>query len=93
LTEATVELGKCQVGSGTAQPCLQPAVVKIQGIPFCESCAREQEAYFTIGELTEDSRNPEDNRSLVEGMLEEQIWWIRHRRVVAGEQEESSAAA
>jgi hypothetical protein len=27
-------------------------VVEIQGIPFCEACAREQEAYFAIGELT-----------------------------------------
>ena len=93
MSKARVELGKCQVGSGTAQPCRQPAVVKIQGIPFCESCARKQEAYFAIGELTETSRDPEDNRSLLEGMLEERIWWIKHRRVVAGEQEEPSAAA
>jgi hypothetical protein len=27
-------------------------VVQIRGIPFCEACAREQEAYFAIGELT-----------------------------------------
>jgi hypothetical protein len=26
--------------------------MEIWGIPFCESCAREQEAYFAIGELT-----------------------------------------
>ena len=26
--------------------------MQIRGIPFCESCAREQEAYFAIGELT-----------------------------------------
>jgi hypothetical protein len=29
-------------------------VVEIQGIPFCEACAREQEAYFAIGELTQE---------------------------------------
>jgi hypothetical protein len=29
-------------------------VVKVRGIPFCEPCAREQEAYFAIGELTEE---------------------------------------
>jgi hypothetical protein len=28
-------------------------VVEILGIPFCEACAREQEAYFAIGELTQ----------------------------------------
>jgi hypothetical protein len=28
-------------------------VIKIRGISFCEPCAREQEAYFAIGELTE----------------------------------------
>jgi hypothetical protein len=33
-------------------------VVEIRGIPFCEACAREQEAYFAIGELTqEESRD------------------------------------
>jgi hypothetical protein len=26
--------------------------VEIRGIPFCEACAREQEAYLAIGELT-----------------------------------------
>jgi hypothetical protein len=29
-------------------------VVEIGGIPFCEACAREQEAYFAIGELTQE---------------------------------------
>jgi hypothetical protein len=41
------------VRSETDNPCLYPAVVKVRGIPFCEPCAREQEAYFAIGELTE----------------------------------------
>ncbi len=53
MIEATTELGTCQVGSGTEFPCQRPAVVKIQGVPFCERCAREQEAYFAIGELTQ----------------------------------------
>jgi hypothetical protein len=44
---------RCKVRSGTDIPCLRPAVVKVKGIPFCEPCAREQEAYFAIGELTE----------------------------------------
>jgi hypothetical protein len=29
-------------------------VVEILGIPFCEECAREQEVYFAIGELTQE---------------------------------------
>ena len=28
--------------------------MEIGGIPFCEACAREQEAYFAIGELTQE---------------------------------------
>ena len=47
----------CQVRSKTQSPCLHRAVVEIRGIPFCEACAREQEAYFAIGEvLTREER-------------------------------------
>jgi hypothetical protein len=28
--------------------------MEIRGIPFCDACAREQEAYFAIGELTRE---------------------------------------
>lgn len=49
----TKELGRCQVRSGTARPCLRPAAVEIGGVPFCEGCAREQETYFAIGKFTE----------------------------------------
>jgi hypothetical protein len=83
------ELGRCQVRSGTDRPCPHPAVVKIRGIPFCESCASEQEVYFTIGELTEASKHPHDKRSLA-GMLE-RIWRIKQRHV-AGDQEPYTAA-
>jgi hypothetical protein len=51
-TEATKKLGVCQVGSRTDSPCPRQAVVEIRGIPFCERCAREQEAYFAIGEMS-----------------------------------------
>ena len=51
-TEATKKLGVCQVGSKTDHPCPRQAVGEIWGIPFCERCAREQEAYFTIGEMS-----------------------------------------
>ena len=48
--------GSCQVRSKTESPCLHRAVVEILGIPFCEACAREQEAYFAIGELTQEEK-------------------------------------
>src|SRR5215210_1111484 len=44
----------CQVRSRTQSACLHQAVVEIRGIPFCEACAREQESYFAIGELTQE---------------------------------------
>lgn len=81
LTKVTKGLGSCQVRSGTDDPCRRPAVVTVQDIPFCKRCAREQEAYFAIGELTEIPRHPED----------ESLAWIldrvqrttRQRRVVS----------
>ena len=53
LIKTTSEQQQCKVRSGTDNPCLRLAVVKVSGMPFCEPCAREQEAYFAIGELTE----------------------------------------
>ena len=54
MSRATNKQGKqCKVRSGTDNPCLRLAMVKVRGIPFCEPCAREQEAYFAIGKLTE----------------------------------------
>ena len=57
MISTTEEFGYCQVRSGTNYPCSRTAAVKILGIPFCERCAHEQEAYFTIGELTEIQNN------------------------------------
>jgi hypothetical protein len=54
LTQATSKSGLCQVRSKTQSPCLHRAVVEVRGIPFCEACALEQEAYFAIGELTRE---------------------------------------
>ena len=51
MIQATPKRVPCQVRSKTQSPCLHRAVVEIRGIPFCEACAREQEAYFAIGEL------------------------------------------
>ena len=52
LIGTATELGPCQVRSKTERPCPHQAVMEIWGIPFCEACAREQEAYFAIGKLT-----------------------------------------
>jgi hypothetical protein len=51
--ELTRGLAKCQVRSKTDRPCPRPAVVEIWAMSFCERCAREQEAYFAIGALTQ----------------------------------------
>jgi hypothetical protein len=62
LNDAVTHEGPCQVRSRTQSPCLHQAVVEIGGIPFCEACAREQEAYFAIGELTQEEE--EEKRDL-----------------------------
>jgi hypothetical protein len=53
LTESTT-LVSCQVRSKTESPCPRRAVVEMRGVAFCGPCAREQEAYFAIGELTQE---------------------------------------
>ena len=50
LTEATMP-APCQVRRKTESPCPNLAVAEIRGVAFCASRAREQEAYFAIGEL------------------------------------------
>ena len=64
--------GSCQVRSKTDSPCLHQAVVEIQGIPFCEACAREQEAYFAIGELTQEGAQGFRSKPLAEAL--ERMW-------------------
>ena len=50
--------GRCQVRSNTESPCPRSAEVEILGVAFCGPCARQQESYFAIGELThEDGRD------------------------------------
>jgi hypothetical protein len=57
LTEVA-KPGDCQVRSKTESPCPRSAEVEILGVAFCGPCARQQEAYFAIGELThEKGRN------------------------------------
>jgi hypothetical protein len=92
LIRATTKQEKqqCRVRSNTDDPCLRPAVVEVRGVPFCEACAREQEAYFAIGEITgASSQRLDDEESLI-GMLE---WMrrVRWRRHVVGNQEPDAA--
>jgi hypothetical protein len=56
LIGARTKLGPCQVRSKTEHPCPHQAVMVFWGIPFCEACAREQEAYFAIGKLTTEAQ-------------------------------------
>ena len=48
----------CQVRSKTESPCPNLAVVEIRGVAFCGACAREQEAYFAIGEIVAREEEP-----------------------------------
>ena len=57
MSESTTKLEPCQMRSKTESPCLHRAVVEIRGVPFCEACGREQDAYFAIGELTQETQD------------------------------------
>jgi hypothetical protein len=58
------------VRSRTDSSCPRTEEVEIMGVAFCGACAREQEAYFAIGELTDDEEEARDLRSepLVEAL-------------------------
>ena len=59
---------QCQVRSKTEIPCPHRAVVEIRGIAFCGPCAREQEAYFAIGELTQEETQGPRSKPLAEAL-------------------------
>ena len=67
MTEATMPV-PCQVRSKTESPCPHRAVVEIRGIAFCGPCAREQEAYFAIGELTQEELQGLRSKPLAEAL-------------------------
>ena len=75
MTEAMTKPGPCQVRSKTESPCPRSAEVEILGVAFCGPCARQQEAYFAIGELTH-----EDERYLLSGPLVEALERMRRER-------------
>jgi len=64
------------VGSETDSPCPRSAVVEVWGLPFCERCTREQEAYFAIGKLTQE----EETWDLRDEPLVEVLGRIRRER-------------
>jgi hypothetical protein len=68
LNETARTPGSCQVRSKTGSPCLRGAEVEILGVAFCESCAREQEAYFAIGELTQEEAQGFGSKPLAEAL-------------------------
>ena len=83
MTEVTKPV-PCQVRSNTESPCPRSAEVEILGVAFCGPCARQQEVYFAIGELTH-----EDGRDLRSKPLAEVL--ERKRRESAGIKETMAA--
>ena len=69
----------CWVRSATEDPCGRPATVEIQGVPFCERCAREHEEYAAIGALT-DHLSESDPDRLREAFLTESLRRLRRER-------------
>ncbi len=65
----------CQVQSKTESPCPRRAVVEMRNVAFCGPCAREQEAYFAIGELTQDEAQGLRSKPLAKAMA--RIWGER----------------
>jgi hypothetical protein len=68
LTKVT-KPGPCQVRIYTESPCPRRAEVEILGVAFCGPCARQQEVYFAIGELTHEEGQDLRSKPLAE-MLE-----------------------
>jgi hypothetical protein len=58
----------CQVRNKTGNPCPRRAEVEILGVAFCGPCAREQEAYFAIGELMDEETQDFRGEALAEAL-------------------------
>ena len=86
MTGATVP-ALCQVRSKAEDPCPRPAVAEIRGVAFCGPCAREQEAYFAIGEIVAR----EGERGLRDKPLAQALKRLRRER--AGRREGTAAEA
>ena len=66
MPEAMTKPGSCQVRINTQSPCPRSAEVEILGVAFCGPCARKQEAYFAIGELTHEEGQDLRSKPLAE---------------------------
>ena len=66
MTEVTTKSGSCQVGINAEDPCPRRAEVEILGVAFCGPCAREQEVYFAIGNLTHEEARDLHSKTLAE---------------------------
>jgi hypothetical protein len=67
LAEATKQVA-CQVRTKAENPCHRRAEVEILGVAFCGPCAREQEAYFAIGELADEEAQDFRGEALAEAL-------------------------
>ena len=66
MPEAMTKPEPCQVGINAGDPCPRRAEVEILGVAFCGPCARKQEAYFAIGELTHEEARDLHSKPLAE---------------------------
>ncbi len=82
MTEAKMPV-LCEVRSKTDSPCYRRAVVDIGGVAFCGPCAREQEAYSAIGELTQEEED--ETRGSASKLLVEALERLRRERAGATE--------
>jgi hypothetical protein len=65
---AEAKPAQCQVRHKTGNPCPRRAEVEILGVAFCGPCAREQEAYFAIGELADEETQDFRGEALAEAL-------------------------
>ena len=63
MSEAMTKAEPCQVLRKAESPCPRRAEVEILGVAFCGPCARQQEVYFAIGELTQQEDEAQGFRS------------------------------
>ena len=87
MTGAKTKPRPCQVRIDTESPCPRRAEVEIQGVAFCIPCARQQETYFAIGELT----HKEKVRGLRRKWLAEALERVRRWQNLPKASSESSA--
>ena len=89
MTQAVTKPGRCQVRIYAENPCPRSSEVEILGVAFCGACARQQEVYFAIGELTHEEARDLHTKTLAE-VLERKR---RERELTGGITPQSSRSA